>query len=87
MKKYYIKIIRFGLRIHSIFHFVEFIAAIYEEAYITSSIAFIAMVIELSASFLIPKEHIHIKPSKSCCCVLSLLQSKNEYINKKKICL
>ena len=62
MKKYYIKIIRFGLRIHSIFHFVEFIAAVYEEAYITSSIAFIAMVIELSASFLIPKEHIHIKP-------------------------
>jgi len=55
MKKHYIKIIRFGLRIHSIFHFVEFITAVYEEAYITSSIAFIAMVIELSASFLIPK--------------------------------
>ena len=62
MKKNLIKIIRLGLRIHSIFHFVEFISAIYEEAYITASIAFIAMAIELSASFLIPKEHIHIKP-------------------------
>ncbi|HJN54578.1 MAG TPA: hypothetical protein QGI27_05875 [Flavobacteriaceae bacterium] len=62
MKKKFIKIIRLGLRIHSIFHFVEFISAIYEEAYITASIAFIAMAIELSASFLIPKEHIHIKP-------------------------
>ena len=38
MKNNFIKIIRFGLRIHSIFHFVEFITAIYEEAYITSSI-------------------------------------------------
>ena len=62
MKKNLIKLIRLGLRIHSIFHFVEFISAIYETAYITASIAFIAMVIELSASFLIPKEHIHIKP-------------------------
>ncbi len=62
MKKKFIKLIRLGLRIHSIFHFVEFISAIYEEAYITASIAFIAMAIELSASFLIPKEHIHIKP-------------------------
>ncbi len=62
MKKNFIKIIRFGLRLHSLFHLVEFISAIYEEAYITSAIAFVAMVIELSASFLIPKEHIHIKP-------------------------
>ena len=62
MKKNLIKIIRLGLRIHSVFHLVEFLSAIYETAYITASIAFIAMVIELSASFLIPKEHIHIKP-------------------------
>lgn len=62
MKKNLIKIIRFGLRIHSIFHVVEFISAIYEEAYITASIALLASLIEIIASFLIPKEHVHLKP-------------------------
>ena len=61
MKKNLIKIVRFGLRIHSIFHFIEFVSAIYEEAYITASIAFVASLIEIVASFLIPKEHIHLK--------------------------
>ena len=64
MKKNLIKIVRFGLRIHSIFHFIEFVSAIYEEAYITASIAFVASLIEIVASFLIPKEHIHLKPIK-----------------------
>jgi len=62
MKKNLIKIVRFGLRIHSIFHFIEFVSVIYEEAYITASIAFVASLIEIVASFLIPKEHIHLKP-------------------------
>ena len=62
MKKNLIKIVRFGLRIHSFFHFIEFVSAIYEEAYITASIAFVASLIEIVASFLIPKEHIHLKP-------------------------
>ena len=62
MKKNLIKIVRFGLRIHSIFHFIEFVSAIYEDAYITASIAFVASLIEIVASFLIPKEHIHLKP-------------------------
>ncbi|MDG1247371.1 MAG: hypothetical protein P8N64_03350 [Flavobacteriaceae bacterium] len=62
MKKNLIKIIRFGLRIHSVFHFLEFISALYEEAYITASIAFIASLIEIIASFLLPKEHVHLKP-------------------------
>jgi hypothetical protein len=65
MKKNLIKIIRFGLRIHSIFHVVEFISAIYEEAYITASIALVASLIEIIASFLIPKEHVHLKPCVS----------------------
>ena len=62
MKKNLIKIVRFGLRVHSIFHFIEFVSAIYEDAYITASIAFVASLIEIVASFLIPKEHIHLKP-------------------------
>ena len=62
MKNTIIKIVRIGLRIHSLFHLLEFISALYEEAYITATIAFIAMLLELLASFLIPKEHIHLKP-------------------------
>lgn len=62
MKNNLIKIIRFGLRIHSLFHFIEFISALYEQAYITASIAFIASIIEIIASFLLPKEHIHLRP-------------------------
>tara|TARA_B100000902_G_scaffold71099_1_gene76656 strand:- start:230 stop:451 length:222 start_codon:yes stop_codon:yes gene_type:complete len=62
MRKNLIKIIRFGLRIHSLFHFIEFISAVYEEAYITASIAFIASIIEIIASYLIPNEHVHLKP-------------------------
>jgi len=62
MKKTIVKLVRIGLRIHSLFHLLEFISALYEQAYITATIAFIAMFLELLASFLIPKEHIHIKP-------------------------
>ena len=62
MKKNLINLVRLGLRIHSFFHLLEFLSAIYENAYITASIAFIAMALELTASYLIPKEHIHIKP-------------------------
>ena len=61
MKKNLINLVRLGLRIHSFFHLLEFISAIYENAYITASIALFAMSLELVASFLIPKEHIHIK--------------------------
>ena len=62
MKNTFVKLVRIGLRIHSLFHLLEFISALYEQAYITATIALIAMFLELLASFLIPKEHIHIKP-------------------------
>ena len=62
MKNTILKLVRLGLRIHSLFHLLEFVSALYEQAYITASIAFIAMFLELLASFLLPKEHIHIKP-------------------------
>ena len=62
MKNTLVKIVIIGLRVHSLFHLLEFISALYEEAYTTATIAFIAMLLELLASFLIPKEHIHLKP-------------------------
>ena len=46
-------------------HFIEVFAAVSEEAYITAVIALIFITIEILASFIIPDEHIHLKPLKS----------------------
>jgi len=64
MRKYnktLIKVIRWGLRLHSLFHVVEFFSALYETAYITAVIAFSATLIEILASIVLPKEHVHFK--------------------------
>ena len=65
IKKHFLNILRWGLRLHGISHFIEVISAINEVAYITATIAFIFIVIEILASFFIPNEHIHFKPIKS----------------------
>ena len=65
IKKHFLNILRWGLRLHGISHFIEVISAINEEAYITATIALIFIVIEILASFFIPNEHIHFKPLKS----------------------
>jgi hypothetical protein len=54
-----IKFIRWGLRLHSVFHIIEFFSAIYESAYITAFIAFISALIQILASVYLPNEHIH----------------------------
>ena len=64
-KKHFLNILRWGLRLHGISHFIEVISAINEDAYITATIAFIFIVIEILASFFIPNEHVHFKPLKS----------------------
>ena len=65
IKKHFLNILRWGLRLHGISHFIEVISAINEDAYITATIAFIFIAIEILASFFIPHEHIHLKPFKS----------------------
>ena len=65
IKKHFLEILRWGLRLHGISHFIEVVSAIFEGAYITACIAFVFITIEILASFYIPKEHIHIKPIKS----------------------
>ena len=65
IKKSLLNILRWGLRLHGISHFIEVASAINEEAYITATIAFIFISIEILASFFIPNEHIHFKPLKS----------------------
>ncbi len=65
IKKHFLEILRWGLRLHGISHFIEVLSAISESAYITASIALVFIFIEILASFYIPKEHIHLKPLKS----------------------
>ena len=65
IKKHFLNILRWGLRLHGVSHFIEVLSAINEEAYITAAIACIFIVIEILASFFIPNEHIHFKPIKS----------------------
>ena len=64
-KRNFLEILRWGLRLHGISHFIEVVSAIGEGAYITASIAFFFIFIEILASFNLPKEHIHFKPIKA----------------------
>tara|TARA_X000000368_G_scaffold411339_1_gene396069 strand:- start:503 stop:727 length:225 start_codon:yes stop_codon:yes gene_type:complete len=65
IKKNFLEILRWGLRLHGIGHLVEVVAAITEEAYVTATLALIFISIEILASFYLPKEHVHFKPVKS----------------------
>ena len=65
IKKHFLNILRWGLRLHGISHFIEVASAIHEEAYITATIAIIFIIIEILVSFFIPNEHIHFKLLKS----------------------
>ena len=65
IKKHFLNLLRWGLRLHGISNLIEVLSAINEEAYITATIAFIFICIEILASFFIPHEHVHIRPLKS----------------------
>ena len=65
LKKSFISILRWALRIHSLLHLLEFCSAIYESAYITACLAFITGSIEVLASILLPNEHVHFKGFKT----------------------
>ena len=57
----FIKLLRWGLRFHSVFHVLEFVSALIETAYVTAGLAFFAGAIEVLASFVLPHEHVHFK--------------------------
>ena len=65
LKKHFLEILRWGLRLHGIGHFIEVFSAITEGAYITATIASFFIFLEILASLYIPKEHVHLKPLKS----------------------
>ena len=65
IKKYFLNILRWGLRLHGAGHLIEVVSAVSEGAYITATIALIFIIIEIMASFFIPNEHIHFKPLRS----------------------
>ena len=49
VKKHFLGILRWGLRLHGSAHLIEVVSAISEGAYITASIAFIFITIEILA--------------------------------------
>ena len=65
LKNNFLEILRWGLRLHGIGHLLEVFTAIGEGAYITASLAMFFIIIEILASFYLPKEHVHFKPIKS----------------------
>ena len=65
VKKHFLEFLRWGLRLHGISHFIEVFSALSEGAYITATIATFFTLLEILASFFIPKEHVHLKPLKS----------------------
>jgi len=65
IKKHFLNILRWGLRLHGAGHLIEVVSAFSESAYITATIALTFIFIEILASFFIPDEHIHFKPFKS----------------------
>ena len=65
IKKHFLNILRWVLRLHGAGHLIEVVSAISEEAYVTALIALLFLLLEILASFFIPNEHIHFKPLKS----------------------
>ena len=65
IKKHFLNLLRWGLRLHGASHLIEVVSAVSEGAYITATIALTFITIEILASFFIPNEHIHFKPFKS----------------------
>ena len=64
-KNTFVNLLRWALRLHGFIHFFELISALYEHAYITATLAFIAGSVEVLASFFLPGEHIHFKGLKT----------------------
>ena len=64
-RRNFIEILRWWLRVHGVSHLIEVLAAVYEGAYLTASIALVFISIEILASFFLPNEHVHLKPFKS----------------------
>ena len=65
IKKNFLEILRWGLRLHGVGHLIEVFTAIGEGAYITATLASIFITMEILASFYLPKEHVHFQGIKS----------------------
>ena len=61
----FLNLLRWALRFHGFIHFLELLSAVYEQAYMTASLAFIAGGVEVLASFFLPDEHIHFRGLKT----------------------
>ena len=61
IKLWFINGLRVVLRLHSILHCVEAYFAIMEQAWWTLSIVLLTGITQIVASFLLPREHIHLR--------------------------
>ena len=72
LKQKLIEILRWSLRFHGIFHLGHIYSDVVVQNWIGVIIGSYVITIEILASFLIPNEHVHLKPFKSevhddCC--------------------
>ncbi len=68
MNKFFLEFLRWNLRLHGLYHLISILLDLYGSESRNWSGAFFHLyivLIEILASFFIPKEHIHIKPIKS----------------------
>ena len=61
IKRWLVNLTRTVLKLHSILHIFEAIAAFSEGAYITLSIVVISGLAQVLAAYLLPDEHIHVR--------------------------
>ncbi len=72
VKQILIEVLRWSLRFHGIFHLGHIYTDVLVQNWLGVAIGTYVISIEILASFLIPNEHVHLKPIKSevhddCC--------------------
>tara|TARA_Y100000590_G_C15663916_1_gene993751 strand:- start:897 stop:1121 length:225 start_codon:yes stop_codon:yes gene_type:complete len=65
MKKYLLEILRWSLRFHGILHIGHVYSDFVVKNWVGVGIGSYIILVELLSSFLIPNEHVHLKPIKS----------------------
>ena len=65
IKKYFLNLLRWSLRFHGIFHITHVYSDIIAQNWFGVVIGSYIISVELLSSFLIPNEHVHLKPIQS----------------------
>ena len=65
IKRNFLEILRWSLRLHGILHIGQVYSDFIVENWIGVGIGSYVILVEVLSSFLIPNEHVHLKPIKS----------------------